>query len=44
MDKRPILVAACLTVLLPGVGGGEDVKPLVAGLGKATIKGTVKLD
>ncbi len=42
MYKRPILVAACLTVLLPGVGGGQDVKPWDAGLGTAAITGTVK--
>ncbi len=42
MDKRPILVAACLTALLPGVGAGQDAKPWDAGLGTATITGTVK--
>ena len=42
MDKRPILVAACLVVLLPGKGRGEDAKPWDPALGTATITGTVK--
>ncbi len=44
MDKRPIVVAACLAFLLPGVGSGQDAKPWDAGLGTATITGTVKFD
>ncbi len=44
MDKRPLLVAACLAILLPGTGGGEDVKPWDPALGTATITGTVNFD
>jgi hypothetical protein len=40
--KRPILVAACLVVLLPATGGGDDGKPWNPVLGTATISGTVK--
>ncbi len=44
MDKRPILVAACLVVLLPALAGGEDTKPWDPALGTATITGSVKFD
>ncbi len=42
MNKRPILIAACLTVLLPAKGGGQDTKPWDSALGTATITGSVK--
>ena len=42
MDKRSILVAACLVVLLPATAGSEDAKPWKPALGTATITGTVK--
>ncbi len=44
MDKRPILVAACLVVLLPAKGSGDDGKPWDPALGTATITGSVKFD
>jgi len=44
VDKRSILVAACLVVLLPAKGGGEDGKPWDPALGTATIMGTLKFD
>ncbi len=44
MDKRSILVAACLVVLLPAMAGGEDAKPWDPALGTATITGAVKFD
>ena len=44
MDKRPILVAASLAVLLPAVGSGGDGKPWDAALGTATVSGSVKFD
>lgn len=44
MDRRSILVAACLVAFLPATGGGEDAKPWDAAVGTATITGTVKFD
>ena len=44
MDRRSILIAACLVAFLPATGGGEDAKPWDAAVGTATITGTVKFD
>ncbi len=41
MKTRPILVAACLALLLPATGGGDDGKPWNPVLGTATVKGSV---
>jgi hypothetical protein len=42
VDKRSVLLIACLVVLLPAVSDGGDAKPWDAALGTATITGTVK--
>ena len=44
MDKRPILVAAFLAVVLPVKSSGDDAKPWDPALGTATISGIVKFD
>jgi len=42
VDKRSILVAACLAVLLPASSRAEDGKPWDPAAGTATVTGTVK--
>jgi hypothetical protein len=42
VDKRPILIAAFLAVVLPVKSSGEDGKPWDAAMGTATITGSVK--
>ncbi len=44
MHNRLILVAACLALLLPATGSGQDGKAWDAAMGTATITGSVKFD
>jgi hypothetical protein len=44
VEKRAILVLACLVVFLPANGGADDEKSWDPALGTATVKGAVKFD